>query len=349
MKFRKRYIRSILQCFNINGKPIEIHPFLERVSKREARYVLRVCMKDGQSYVVKLTCAKRFPHDLIERQSRFSEHLRRGGIQTPRRYAADGVYCIKSKKRGFDFSVTVEDYAGEELKILDMDTARELGELLARCHEISQRQNCLIGAPTIFDMAGHHDMNSCDEFRALADAPGIDISLHGAVLEAYDTRLAQALAKLAGCPKHAVQGDFSINNLSRQGPARQGSELWLFDYNNAGDDYLVADMITQGIFLSRDMDYAQPHNSDAMFEAFTRGYLEQRQLSEAEKCAASDCYAVSAAMWASGIGQWHGSLSELLKRGGIDAANRLLAEMLAMIRRGDFSCLSHTQLANTKK
>lgn len=324
MKFHKSYIKSILRRFGIPCKPMEIQPLLERVSKPEARYVLRARRKDGQSYVVKLTCAKRFPHDLIEQQSRFSERLRQGGIHTPRRYTADGAFCIKSKKRGFDFSVTVEDDAGEELKLLDMDTARELGGLLARCHEISRRGNCLIGAPTIFDMAGRHEMNAFQEFCALAGAPGLDQALHSAVLEAYGARLERALASLRDCPRHAVQGDFSINNLSKQ-----NSELWLFDYNNAGDDYLVADMITQGIFLSREMDYAQPHDPGAMFGAFIDGYMEQRQLSEAEIRAAGDYYAVSGAMWASGIDQRDGSLTDLLRHDGCGAANRRLAEMLA--------------------
>ena len=330
IKFSKKYIAELLQRFGIHSRPMEIQPLLQAVGKREARYVLRASMEHGQEYVVKLTCARRFPHDLIERQSAFSEQLRRNGIHTPRRYDAGGAYCVLSRKHGFDFSVTVEDYVGKELKLLDLPTARELGALLARCHGISLRENCLIGAPTIFNMAGHHDMNSYDAFRALADAPGIDAGLHSAIAVAYDARLERALAALKGCPKQAVQGDFSINNLSRQDGA-----LWLFDYNNAGDDYLVADMVTQGIFLSRDMDYAQPHDPDAMFEAFLGGYMEQRQLSEAEIRAMADYYAVSAAMWASGIEQWEGSLSELLKRGENEAVNQQLAEMLATITKGD--------------
>ena len=342
MKFRKKYIGGLLLRFGISGKPIKIQPLLEAVGKPEARYVLRAYIKDGRSYVVKLTCAKRFPHERIERQSRFSEQLRRNGIQTPRRYAAGGAYCVKCKKRGFDFSVTVEDYAGAELKLLDMPTARELGALLARCHEISRRENCLIGAPTIFDIAGRHEMSAYSEFRALGGTPGIDSALHSAVLEAYDARLERALSGLAHCPRHAVQGDLAINNLSRQ-----NGQLCMFDYNCAGDDYLAADMISQGLYISTKMEYAQsmeaakPHDPGAMFGEFMQGYTGQRQLSEAELCAADDYYAVSAAMWASEITEGENCLPLLLQRGDFEAANRRLSDMLAGLGASDALFMGH--------
>ena len=330
MKFHKKPIGGLLRRFGIVGRPLEIQPLLEAVSKPEARYVLRVRVENGRVYILKLTCAARFPHDLIERQSEFSEHLRRNGIQTPRRYAADGAYCVKSRERGFGFSVTLEDYAGEALKLLDMPTAQALGALLARCHEISLRGNCLIGTPTIFDITGRHEMNSYNEFRALGNTPGIDRSLHSAVLEAYDARLRQALSGLAGCPRCAVQGDLAINNLSLQ-----NGKLCMFDYNCAGDDYLAADMVSQGLYIStkmeysQSMEYAQPHDPGAMFNEFIQGYTGQRQLSKTELCAADDYYAVSAAMWASEITEGENCLPLLLRRGEYEAANRRLSDILS--------------------
>lgn len=323
MRFRKRNIRNILQRFGIFDKPTGVHSLLEAVSEPEARFVLLVNTQSGHSLVMKLTCSKRYPHDLIERQSRFSECLRSSGIQTPRRYNAEGAFCILCPIHGFNFSVTLEDYVGEELKTMNMTTAEELGELLACCHEASQRSDCTLGVPTMFCPAEQHEMNAYDEFCALSNAPGIDSTLHNSVKRTYDTRLQQTLQKLTFCPKHAVQGDFSINNLSRQ-----NGELYLFDYNNAGDDYLVADMVTQGIFISRDMEYETPHDPIAMYNAFIGGYSARRQLSEAEKDAANDYYAVSSAMWASGITEWDGSLSDMLKSGNCESANRQLADML---------------------
>lgn len=52
-----------------------------------------------------------------------------------------------------------------------------------------------------------------------------------------------------GLPRYATQGDISINNLSFV-----GEELAIFDYNIAGDETLVGDMVLERLLVANEMD-----------------------------------------------------------------------------------------------
>ncbi len=130
-------------------------------------------------------------------------------------------------------------------------------------------------------------------------------------------------------PAAAVQGDISINNLS---VGENG--LIVFDYNNAGDEVLVSDLVLEGLLTAYEMDL--PAGTDRsyrelLFPAFLRGYLSARKLSPEEADTAWTIYTLYHALWFTRIVFNEDSLGKVLARGEYDTANRLLTQMLADI------------------
>jgi hypothetical protein len=83
----------------------------------------KVDFANRNSLVVKFVKEDRHPHNIIEKQSKFSEYLRGQGILTPRRYISGDSHCIKYKLKDMCLDVTVEDYLGEEIKTMDFKLA----------------------------------------------------------------------------------------------------------------------------------------------------------------------------------------------------------------------------------
>ena len=92
--------KSVLQALKMfvpEIVPAEMEPFLIADEPGYWKFIVGVTGNDGRRVVVKLvhedddlTSEK----DKIERQSMFSELLRERGIRTPKRYAADGRFCV---------------------------------------------------------------------------------------------------------------------------------------------------------------------------------------------------------------------------------------------------------------
>lgn len=77
--------------------------------------------------------------DIVESQSRFADQMRKSGIATPRQYQSDGAFAKWYAIDGYDVIVTVEEFAENELKVVDAVIAGKTGELLAKMHNISEK------------------------------------------------------------------------------------------------------------------------------------------------------------------------------------------------------------------
>ncbi|MBO4932793.1 MAG: hypothetical protein J6I42_11480, partial [Clostridia bacterium] len=134
-------------------------------------------------------------------------------------------------------------------------------------------------------------------------------------------------------PKAAVQGDISINNL-----VYGKDELTVFDYNNAGDEVLVSDLVMEGLLTAYEMDLPEgtdPGCREQFFPALLNGYLSRRQLSDEEADAAWIIYTLYHALWFTRIIYNENSLGKLVEKEDYESANRLLAQMLADMTETD--------------
>lgn len=329
-------IEELLRRYGFNGPVTEQKPYIHYEDEKYLKMIFRVTLEDGRMLVMKLL---REDEDLqqerqkIEAQSAFSEQMRRCGIRTPRRYQAEGACCTPYTYRGKSCNVTLEDWCGEEIREIDPEIAGQIGALMARMHCLSLAQGCKIGCGTLFSAAGWNDVDSFPEFCKLCQDGRLDQRVVGEIKALRATRLERIQAVWDTLPKAAVQGDISINNLV-SGP----EGLSVFDYNNAGDEVLVSDLVMEGLLTAYEMDLpaGTPVSArEQLFPAFLRGYLSVRPLSGAEAAAAWEIYAMYHSLWFTRIVYSENSLDQLLKRDDIAAANALLRQMLTDMTEPD--------------
>ena len=314
MSIEAKDIQSVLPFFNIDADVLDIQFFISRVDEAasDMNFIIKVILADERALVVKFIKQARYPHALIEAQSRFSEHLRSHGILTPRRYACGGRYCLAHSVQGVCFDITVEDYLGEAIHAIDHDLAFSIGQLMGKNHGIAERGGLHINHHSLFGIVGYNEVMGYDEFLGFGNEGLIDDEWFRKICVACDKKLNRIKDVWDDLPRYATQGDYAIDNLTDTGDG-----LGLFDYNNAGDEVLVSDMILEGLYTAREMDLADgltDADRPGLFAAFANGYLTQRQFSEAEQSVFSDICAMAKGLWFTRILYRDDSLEALLKR-----------------------------------
>lgn len=330
-------VREILALYALDTSFDEQKEYIHYVGEDNlVKIILSVRLGSGERVVIKIL---RESEDIlrerekIEQQSTFSEFLRRHGIPTPKRYAAGGRYCNAYTYRDLHCNVTAEDWCGEELRYIDEEIAYRLGALLARMHELSLQNGCRIGCGTLFSAAYWNDVDAYDSFCKLTQDERLDRAIVEHIKALRDEKLAALRAVWDTLPKAAVQGDISINNLVCADEA-----LRIFDYNNAGDEVLVSDLVMEGLLTAYEMDLPEGADEscrEQIFPALLRGYLSVRHLREEEAAAAWTIYTLYHALWFTRVIYNENSLEKMLGRGAYDDANRLLAQMLADMHESD--------------
>ncbi len=329
-------IEAVLALYGFDTAFAEQEEYLHEESEDRVRVVLSVRLADGRRVVLKIM------HEggdddaaraKTERQSVFSEFMRKNGIRTPKRYAADGRFCLAYTYRGLSCSVTAEDWCGREVQEIDPEIAYRIGELMARMHLLSLENGCEIGCGTLFSAAYWNDVDAYETFCEVCRDPRLDASAAGEIQRLREEKRNALRSVWDRLPKAAVQGDISTNNL-----VYEDGVLTVFDYNNAGDEVLVSDLVLEGLLTAYEMDLpagADPNSRELLFPALLQGYLSVRRLSAAEADAAWEIYTLYHALWFSRIVHREDSLQELVRRGDYAAANRLLAQMLADLTEQD--------------
>ncbi len=302
-----------------------------------AKFVLSVLPESGQRIVLKIVSTQK--DDLlqegekIERQSAFSEFLRQNGIRTPRHYTANGKYCNVCVCKNYPCNVTVEDWCGDEIMEITTEISCKIGELMARMHILSLENKCTLGCGTLFSAAYWNDVDAYEDFCRICENERLDQAVIGQIKKHRNEKLAALRSVWERLPKAAVQGDISINNL-----VYGEDELTVFDYNNAGDEVLVSDLVMEGLLTAYEMDLpegADPSCREQFFPAMLKGYLSRRELSEEEAEAAWTIYTLYHSLWFTRIVYNENSLDKLVKKEDYESANRLLTQMLADMTESD--------------
>lgn len=320
-------INEVLALYNIKGQVSNTYDFIHYYNEKhkKIKIISKVEFINRDPLVVKFVKENDHPSPIIESQSIFSEYLREHGILTPRRYVGGGKYCLNYKLNHIDVDITVEDYLGGEIKTIDFNLAYKLGQLMGRIHRISENGNCLIGKSTIFDLLGYNEVSGYVTFRDLGESGKINEVTYLKIKELYTERLEKVKLSWGELPRFATQGDISINNLSYK-----GENIGIFDYNIAGDETLVGDMVLEGLLTANEMDLTDKltdNDRAELFMHFYKGYITKRPLSDNEKSVLNDIYLISSALWFTKIKYNEDSLEKLIDRNEYDKVGRLLQEM----------------------
>lgn len=336
-------IETILRLYDIHEKAVDRKMYIHAVEDNGwMKLIFRVTLANGRLLVIKILHESddvEAEMQKVEKQSRFSEIMRRHGIKTPARYIADGKYVAPFTYHDLPCMVTVEDWCGEEITEITADIAYSLGEMMAHMHTISLSSKFEIGHGTLFSAAYRNDVDAFPAFCEITKDEKLDRATVKQIIARRDEKLERLRAVWETLPKAAVQGDVSINNLVK---AEDG--LVVFDYNNAGDEVLISDLVMEGLLTAYEMDL--PNGTpvsyrEKIFPALLKGYLSVRPLSEAESKAAWEAYTLYHGLWFTRIIYNDGSLEKLVKNNDYDAANRLLRQMLEDMTEADDGRFKH--------
>lgn len=330
-------IESILMLYGFDPRFTDQKSYIHAIEENGwMKLIFRVTLDDGKMLVIKLLHEDEdleAEHQKYEKQSCFSEIMRSRGIRTPARHQADGRFCVRYTYHDLPCIVTVEDWCGEEIMEITTDIAYRIGELMARMHTLSLEMGCKIGHRTLFSAAYWNDVDAYPDFCEITADEKLNQSVVAQIKVLRDEKLERIRAVWESLPKAAVQGDVSINNL-----VDDKDGLIVFDYNNAGDEVLISDLVMEGLLTAYEMELPEGTPAsyrEKLFPELLKGYLSVRTLNEAERAAAWEVYTLYHALWFTRIIYNDGSLQKLVESGNYGAANGLLKQMLADMTEAD--------------
>lgn len=287
------------------------------------RLITKVDFDGVPSVVVRLKNEDDVTIEIIESQSQFADELKKHGIITPLQYKANGRFANEYSIGGYSVIVTVEQFEENEIKTVGTTAAKKTGELMAKTHNIAERNDLHVKNRVLFNPFEKNDLFAFDDFMSMENAlHGEDKALFDRITDKYNLYM-EILAPLREYPKYAVQGDMSCCNLFFTAEG----ELGVFDFNRCGDNILFCDAVMQALFVARLMDY--PDNKESDFEnkvltAFWEGYCSVRDFSNEERRWYPYLYAIIDAFWSFDISYNDDSLLEAHKAGDLTSVRRWL-------------------------
>lgn len=254
------------------------------------RKIIFVELEDSKKLVIKFIKEAIFTSEIIEHQSAFSDLLRKNGIDTPYRFTKSGKYCIPFFKDGILMDVTLEEWIGEKIPHFTLDLYKEVGETLGKMHKIAIDDSRAIGFSLLYNEIICRD-TSYERLWGKADHSFISATEYNKILDIYNKRLSIVKNIWTSLPRAAVQGDiYSCNNIT----VRDG-RLSVFDFNLAGDEVLIGDILQCWFRTIFDIKIQDDLNGISLIElwrAFIGAYLKERPLTDIECKFFSDVYAL---------------------------------------------------------
>lgn len=290
---------------------------------KEVRLIVKVELEDFFSVVIRFKNETDVTIDLIESQSRFADILRNNGIETPRQYKSNGKFAVGYRINDYDVIVTVEQFAENEIKVVDNFVAEKTGVLLAKMHTISEKHNLHVCNKVLFDPFERNELFDFETFMSLESTfENENKVLFNKVVDKYNSYM-EILSPLKKYPQYAVQGDISNCNLYHACFEKIG----IFDFNRCGDSILFCDAVMQAVFEARLMDYPEHKEDDfesTILMSFLDGYCSVRSFSEDERKWYPYLYAIIDAFWSNDIHWGENSLLNVHKSGDSEGVRRWL-------------------------
>ncbi len=292
-------------------------------ASKEVRLVVKAGFASDRPLVIRFKNEIDVTAEIMESQCRFADELRKNGITTPRQYQSNGAFARWYDVNAYRVLVTVEEFAENEITAVDAAIAEKTGELLAKMHCISEKNDFHVSNAVMFDPFAANDLFDIDLFLSLAPAfSGGSRELFDRIVRKYDTYM-EVLSPLKRQPRYAVQGDISCCNLYQT----RSSEVGVFDFNRCGDNNLFCDAVMQAIYEARLMDYQDDAGDEIrpdILASFLKGYRSIRDFSEEQQNYYLYLYTVINAFWRLDIRWREDSLSNAVKSGNTQRAQAWL-------------------------
>ena len=293
---------------------------------KQVRLICKAVTGDGNAYVIRFKNEDGVTQGMLQQQSAFAMELYTAGIPTPRVFRNGDSFIHPYSLNGYDVLVGLEEFVYGELRLVDEDTARDTGCLLAQMHNLAEAHSCHVACPVLFDPFSHNDLFSYSSFCEVGERIWAEErDLYQDIRVLYE-RYMDILAPLRNRPRFAVQGDISDCNLYRGDDGLIG----VFDFNWCGDSVLFCDAVMQGMFEARNMDYPDDLGEDRMEKilgAFWLGYKTFRSVTEEDKKLYPYLMAVIDAFWSADVKWDEDSLLNLVKGNDRDGVHRRLIEI----------------------
>lgn len=189
-------------------------------------------------YVMKILSDERIGIEEEEKRSEFSEKLRASGISVPRKYKIKNKYIGYFYFADRNFCVTLEDYFGENIKTISLESVKTLGRMLANMHKIS--------------IAHEYHLKKGSTYSALfSGRVGIDTiwkenknillenNLYKKINNIHEKSISKIKDMWMELPTYAVHGDLGLlNNVTIH-----NNQCGVIDFNLSGDEVLLTDML----------------------------------------------------------------------------------------------------------
>jgi Ser/Thr protein kinase RdoA (MazF antagonist) len=294
----KHIIQRDLARFGIRDEITGITPHIQYngLSSQPPAYklVAALAFAGRKPLIVKYVKEKRTNTAYLREQYQLSSLFLRHGIPTARRLMTpDHQDHVAVIYQGQELLLTLEEDIGPEIPLATLALCQQAGSLLGRMHRAVIQENFhMKEGRVIFDWMRNSDVDAGKKLMDLLASHGRHQE-HEAVRACYEARRALLRARWGNLPHYAVQGDLSINNLTR---GAQG-ELMVFDYNCAGEAPLLSDAVLQALFFAREMPYDDFSSHDERFTAFFSAYQAQRPLTAIEIGLWKPLYQAADAFW----------------------------------------------------
>lgn len=267
------------------------------------RKIVYIELENDEKYVMKFVREPVFTTKIIEKQSAFSDLLRENGIKTPKRKMEEGRYCVSFEKEKLIMDVYIEEWVGEKIPHLTMKLYKNIGSVIGRIHKVSQHTGFQIGFSLLYNEITERDTSFSRLWRN-GNQRIIPEKQYEEMLEIYNRRLAVLKQIWTELPRAAVQGDiYSCNNI-----AEKDGTLVIYDFNLAGDEVLIGDILQcwfRTIFDEKMKEDLALLSQDEMWSEFILAYQSQRILTNIEKKYFPDVYAILGAVYYSKlVNQW---------------------------------------------
>lgn len=336
-------INLILRDFGISLNSSS-HAELERYNyekkeptSKKVRLIEKVILGDGSSLVIRFKNEDNAPFELLEKQSGFAELLKESGVSTPKLYKSGESFVKQYTLNGYDVLVMVEEFVNGEIKCVDETIAEKAGALLAKIHNISEKNEFHVNSKVLFDPFTKNELFAFTEFAELEGK--IDASsqiLYWEIMRKYQQYM-EILYPLQIEPRYAVQGDFSDCNLYQM----EDGALGVFDFNWCGDSNLYCDAVMQAMYFARLMDYPESYKENPekkILQPFLRGYQNERPFSSRQKELYQYLYSIIDAFWLQDM-LCENSIIKAAERNDCTAVQKCLEEIWRRI-----STLAHSML-----
>lgn len=254
------------------------------------RKIVYVELENGDKYVMKFVREPVFTTQIIENQSAFSDLLMKYGIETPKRITVQGHYCVSFEKENLVMDVYIEEWVGEKISHLTMELYKNTGTIIGRIHNVSLRTEFKIGFSLLYNEITERDTSFSRLWRN-GNERIIPKCQYEKMLEVYNRRLVIIKQIWSKLPRAAVQGDiYSCNNI-----AKKNGKLVVYDFNLAGDEVLIGDILQcwfRTVFDEKIEDDLAMLSKEKMWSEFILAYQSERNMTDIERKYFPDVYAI---------------------------------------------------------